>query len=107
MPRPSPLPARASQQVCCSRPGAHLCYPHQLTFVDAALVSLRFSHTNREPGAHGASGRTMSSMSGTKKRINRRELGQIALVSTAALDAAQAAPAQTAGKYASALDGVE
>jgi len=46
-------------------------------------------------------------MSGTKKRINRRELGKIALVSAAALDTAQSGPAQTARKYASALDGAE
>jgi hypothetical protein len=50
----------------------------------------------------------MNGMSGTKNRINRRELGKIALASAAALDATQAAPAQTvARKYASALDGVE
>ena len=50
----------------------------------------------------------MNSMSEAKKRINRRELGKIALASAAAFDAALSAPAQTAArKYASALDGVE
>lgn len=50
----------------------------------------------------------MNSMSGMKKRINRRELGKIAIASAAAFDAVQSAPAQTlARKYAGALDGVE